>query len=86
MLEVNHVPSQEKAPYEVNLARAVSTGPVTVAIEVVNSMYAYGAGVYDETNCKNQVRLSFISVFRKVLDNSNSFYFVSINFEIFSQY
>ena len=46
---------QEKAPYEQNLARAVSSGPVTVAIEVVNTMYAYGKGVYDEKNCKNQV-------------------------------
>ena len=83
MLEVNHEPSQEKAPYEANLARAVSTGPVTVAIEVVNSMYAYGAGVYDETNCKNQVRLCMISVFEN--RTTLPFFFVSTKLEIFAQ-
>ena len=50
---------QKKAPYEQNLARAVSIGPVTVAIEVVNSMYTYGKGIYDETDCKTQVDSSF---------------------------
>ena len=48
--------SQKEAPFEKNLARAVSIGPVTVAIEVVNAMYTYGQGVYDEKNCKNQVK------------------------------
>ncbi|XP_063674990.1 uncharacterized protein LOC134811826 [Bolinopsis microptera] len=47
--------NEKEAPFEKNLARAVSIGPVTVAIEVVNAMYTYGQGVYDEKNCKNQV-------------------------------
>ena len=55
---------QEKAPYEVNLARAVAVGPVTVAIEVVNSMYTYGKGVYDEKDCKSQVRTFVLCIGR----------------------
>lgn len=42
---------QVAAPYEKRVAAEVAVGPVTVAFAVVDSLYMYSEGTYDETEC-----------------------------------
>jgi len=58
---VPYISQQSGAPYDSSLAAAVAIGPVAVAIEVTNPMYAYSSGTYSET-CTGNVNHAVVVV------------------------